>query len=309
MKSATGNAGSFGWALRISLVLFLAGLVVSCNRAKDLDLLDQSSPSLSTDKRWLIFDCIRNAQAYIVKHDRLTGRSIRLTQPGGSCYHPIWSHSQDYIVFTKIESGFGHLWRMRPDGTEMQRLTDAPASDEAFTTSADGASVYFVRTDWKGRLLLANRNLWRISMDTSNKSPFFIGRGCSIGSNGQVSIIVSNSPNDAVDSIFLNEPGKTTPRLLCVGFEPALSPDGTKVVYTWITPKGAREVWLIDSKSGATKLISSSDKVISGPRFSNSGTDLVFRILMPETDKLELIICSLSDYSKERLSIERPDNP
>ena len=49
-----------------------------------------------------------------------------LTEPGSMDYNPSWSQNGDWIVFTSERGGSADLYRVHPDGTGIERLTDAP---------------------------------------------------------------------------------------------------------------------------------------------------------------------------------------
>jgi Tol biopolymer transport system component len=61
-----------------------------------------------------------------------------LTQPGALDYNPSWSQSGDWIVFTSERGGSVDLYRIHPDGTGLDRLTDDPAYDDQGALSPDG---------------------------------------------------------------------------------------------------------------------------------------------------------------------------
>jgi Tol biopolymer transport system component len=50
-----------------------------------------------------------------------------LTQPGSLDYNPSWSPKGDWIIFTSERAGSADLFRIHPDGTGLDRLTDDPA--------------------------------------------------------------------------------------------------------------------------------------------------------------------------------------
>ena len=53
-----------------------------------------------------------------------------LTQPGSLNYNPAWSPRGDWIVFTSEREGPANLFRMHPDGSEVERLTADAAYDD-----------------------------------------------------------------------------------------------------------------------------------------------------------------------------------
>lgn len=49
-----------------------------------------------------------------------------LTQSGALDYNPAWSPSGDWIVFTSERAGSADLYRIHPDGTGLDQLTNDP---------------------------------------------------------------------------------------------------------------------------------------------------------------------------------------
>jgi len=59
-----------------------------------------------------------------------------LTQPGSLNYNPAWSPGGDWIAFTSERAGPANLFRMHPDGSDVERLTtDAAYDDQALQES------------------------------------------------------------------------------------------------------------------------------------------------------------------------------
>jgi len=56
-------------------------------------------------------------------------------------YDPVWSPDGQSIVFTSDREGSADLFRVRPDGTGLERLTDSPAYDDQAALSPDGKQI------------------------------------------------------------------------------------------------------------------------------------------------------------------------
>ncbi len=69
-----------------------------------------------------------------------------LTPPGSLDYNPSWSAKGDWIAFTSERAGSADLYRIHPDGTGIERLTDDPAYDDQAAFSPDGQRLVFVST-------------------------------------------------------------------------------------------------------------------------------------------------------------------
>ncbi len=95
-----------------------------------------------------------------------------LTQPGTLDYNPAWSSRGDWIAFTSERAGSADLFRVHPDGTGLERLTDDPAFDDQAAFSPDGRRIVFVSTRGAGRA-----NLWILDVQTHKAAPLTVGEG------------------------------------------------------------------------------------------------------------------------------------
>jgi Tol biopolymer transport system component len=56
---------------------------------------------------------------------------------------PLWSPRGDLIMFSRIEKGDYEVFTIRPDGTDVRRLTSSPGNDAHMGWSADGEQIVF----------------------------------------------------------------------------------------------------------------------------------------------------------------------
>ena len=78
-------------------------------------------------------------------------------------YNPSFSADGKWIVFTSERGGSADIYRVHPDGSGLERLTDDPAFDDQAALSPDGSMLAFVSTREGGFA-----NLWL--QDLSNQS-------------------------------------------------------------------------------------------------------------------------------------------
>lgn len=64
------------------------------------------------------------------------------------------------MVFTSHRTGFGDIYRVHPDGSGLERLTDDPAFDDQGALSADGRTLTFVSTR------SGHANIWTLDIAT-----------------------------------------------------------------------------------------------------------------------------------------------
>src|SRR5262249_1269095 len=76
-------------------------------------------------------------------------------------YSPSWSADGQWIVYTQERGGSSDIYRIHPDGSGLEQLTDDPAFDDQAALSPDGRSLVFVSTRGSGFA-----NLWRLDLST-----------------------------------------------------------------------------------------------------------------------------------------------
>lgn len=106
-----------------------------------------SSPSWSPDGYRIVFSARVNGEEDVYLTN-VEGTSLaRLTDNSGIIDRdPVWSPDGQTIVFVSDRDGRGQteLYRMRPDGTDVVRLTDSQGSSYAPAWSPDGQQIVFV---------------------------------------------------------------------------------------------------------------------------------------------------------------------
>jgi Tol biopolymer transport system component len=116
--------------------------------AKDAMLLNRIGPSQS--------------ELYVANADG-TGEHKLLNTSGGFDYHANFSYDGKWIVFTSERNGFGQadIYRVHPDGSGLEQLTNDPALDDQGVLSPDGTQLAFVSTreTWRA-------NIWILDLKT-----------------------------------------------------------------------------------------------------------------------------------------------
>ena len=168
------------------------------------------------------------------------------------------------ILFTRS----GDIWTV--SGTSLQRLTDSDSvqSDAYPVWSPDGKSIYFIRATKKvtnktrpgGKYTFYTPDLMRMKPDGSNRKKVFNSlikdsRGLwfsqvaqpSVSSAGNNIAVVSDGPDGSADEVTLHIIDAKSGRLRKVATptqprlghnDPAFSPDGTRIAFTYNDDKG-----------------------------------------------------------------------
>ncbi len=87
-------------------------------------------------------------------------------------YDPAWSPDGGWIAFTSERNGSADLYRMKPDGTNLERLTDSAAYDDQAAFSGDGQQIVFVTTRADG-----TADLWTLDIRTQRAKALTSGPG------------------------------------------------------------------------------------------------------------------------------------
>jgi TolB protein len=103
---------------------------------------DDSAPAWSPDGRSIAFS--RDNTLYVMTP---TGKQLRrVTRTvGGEEGEPAWSPDGTWIAFERRQGGFTNreIWRVRPDGGDLQRLTRLEAASYGPAWSPDGKRIVF----------------------------------------------------------------------------------------------------------------------------------------------------------------------
>ena len=127
------------------LVFLVVGLLPSLAQAADRILLDRIGPN----------------QATLFVADADGGNEHALLPAGALDYDPAWSPRGTWIAFPSERNGSADLYRVRADGTGLERLTDSPAYDDQAAFSPDEKQLVFVSTRAAGFA-----NLWILDLAT-----------------------------------------------------------------------------------------------------------------------------------------------
>ena len=87
-------------------------------------------------------------------------------------YNPTWSPDGAWLAFTSERDGSANLYRVRPNGTELERLTDSPAFDDQAAFSPDGRQIVFVTSRANG-----TADLWVLDLQTRRAKALTSGAG------------------------------------------------------------------------------------------------------------------------------------
>lgn len=201
-----------------------------------------SKPHWSPDGRAIVFLNSRDFFSALFRYDVATGERHQLTNYQNDL-EPDWSPDGERIVFTTSRDGFQELYTMRPDGSDLQRLThNVGLNDLRAAYSPDGQHIAYMTNysvgDGSGEIWLMNadgsqqRRLTHNDMDDGNPvwspdSRYIAFAGTTADSRSD--IFVYNLRTDTVQQIV---------SLPTIDAQPIWSPDGQWIGFTGYSPNG-----------------------------------------------------------------------
>lgn len=221
---------------------------------------------------------------------------------------PAWSSDAQWIAFERQENGTSSIFLVRPDGTDLHRLSDGGrptwSPDGAwiafeFQPAGEKVAIFRIRTDGSDLQRLTDgvadegNPAW--SPDGSTIA-YQSERDCCDGSSGTHGIWLMNADGS-------NQQRRTD----VVGgadVDPAWSPDGRKIAFSStrdaeLVGRGPTPmtIWTIDVASGDLQRISQMDGVNAAPTWSADGSVLAWW----EVTSGELVIHNLTLFTEQSL--------
>src|SRR5450432_1300930 len=222
------------------------------------------------------------------------GRNERSLPHRESEYSPSLTPDGLWIVFTSERAGQADLYRIHPDGSGLEQLTDDPAFDDQGSLSPDGKSLAFISTRGEGfanlwLLDLASRQYQNLTNSRSgNFRPTWSPDGRSIAFSSDRDANPGKFPGQwehlQSTGIYLIHPDGSGLRRLTKagGFagSPTWSSDGKRVLYYETDETGAylaksgnsrTELVLVEIATGERSQITASNEVKLSPQWLPDG--------------------------------------
>lgn len=287
--------------LRWALVLVLSGLI--------------TGPAHATDNAQARLVCVCFLHTYALYIADADGREERaLLPPGASSYDASFSADGHWIVFTSERSGSADIYRVHPDGTGLEQLTNSPSFEDQGALSPDGRTLAFVSTRGGGMA-----NIWLLDLKTGrsrNLTPSSAGnfrpawspdgQWIAFSSNRDTALVRDIRPTGGqawewmqLNSIYLIRADGTGLRRLTpldqIAGSPKWSPDGRHLVYYQVSNlkeihegKGpARaQIKVMDLSTSAVRDASSDSVFNESPQYLG-GQEIAYLTVVPASGGTE----------------------
>lgn len=147
--SAQGDKIAFGFGQFFQNVsgAAIADIAVINSDGTNLKILTKGDgnngfPSWSPDGKQIVFRAANKDKKGLFILDSTTGATRILTDNSHDNF-PSWSPAGDLIAFTSFRDGDYEIYTIKPDGTQLKRLTNTPGNDAHNSWSPDGKWIAF----------------------------------------------------------------------------------------------------------------------------------------------------------------------
>ncbi len=245
-------------------------------------------------KHKVLFNRFRLQELSIMIADA-DGKNERPLVPHGTLeYSPSYSADGKWVVFTKETAGLSDIYRIHPDGSDLERLTDDPAFDDQGVLSPDGRTLAFISTRESG-----TANLWLLDLAArkytnltgsqgGNFRPAWSPDGAWIAFSSDREGTTGVNPGQwellQSTGIYVVHPDGTGLRRVTrpggVAGSPAWSPDGTAILfyetdevgaYMAKTARSRTEFVSVEVNSGKRTQYTASNQTKLSPKFLSGG--------------------------------------
>ena len=217
---------------------------------------------------------------YVARSDGGSPREVAALRGAMHIHWPVWSHDGRYIYFNYSFSTANR------EPASIYRVAAEGGPVEAVVPSARRAIFAFPTPDGRGLIYSANPHgvdlaLWWRPFDGSEPTRLTTGVGeyaeASMTADGQT--LISSLVQSRRALTFISISGSASTQAITSGstgdFDPALSPDGTRLVFT-SSRSGFQNLWTSGPDGTMARALTSGNAFDEQPAFSSDGTRVAF---------------------------------
>jgi Tol biopolymer transport system component len=210
------------------------------------------------------------------------GSSLRqLVGDGAINRVPRWSPDGKWIAFFSNRSGLNQIWKIRPDGSDLQQVTREGGTFAAWSPDSTRISTRF---GISGRTYIVQSNLSFERQRTDVLPPFEHSGGMFVANSwspdgdqvaGQIGF-------DGRGTVLFSVRTRAYAALTSFGEYPVWSPDARQLLFG----DGGESFWILDTvtRQSPRRVYSGGRHVLGPPRLSSDGRSIVFSRRVTESD-------------------------
>jgi TolB protein len=248
------------------------------------DTVDILSPRLSYDGKQIVFAAkLADGSGELRILDLDKGKTRTILKTANIDTFPAWSPDGERIAFSSKIEGNTEICTIKPDGTELQNLTQDPARDVYPAWSPDGKQLVFSSDRDGGSVEI---HLFVMNSDGSSQRRVTEKKGYEMSpawTPDGTHLLFAGDRADGrsqgldIFSLDLREPD-TEKILVSRRFHdasPAVSPDGKRVAFD-SQSDGNDEIYLINSDGSGLLRLTRNRASDTSPQFSKDGGRIIF---------------------------------
>ena len=217
--------------------------------------------------------------------DRFTSRKLAHTVASDVIYQltgkPAMFNSK--IVFSSDRTGHKEIYIMDWDGFNLVQITNHRSLTLSPAWSPDGESVVYTAHAYYPRGKYWNIDLFIYNIKSKQRRRLSYRRGINSGASffpGGKNLLLTISENGHSNIFQINKQGDVLKKLTqgprgAMNVEPAISPDGSKVVFS-SDRSGNPMIYLMDATGHNTKRITYAGRYNASPSWSPDGSKIAF---------------------------------
>jgi Tol biopolymer transport system component len=244
-----------------------------------LYLPDTAEFAWSQDGRWLVYHTTAPGDPLFVReHAASAAHQIYAASAGVHCHYPIWSPDGAFIYFVRgVPPDDWDIWRIRPSGTDLERLTHHNAR-VSYPVMLDSRTLAYLATDADGS------GPWLYGLDIDRRVPHRLTSGLesytslAASADGLRLVATTANPRSSLWRVRLgkDQTNSDAPAFIAAN---ALTPRlGPGFLVFLSSRNGAQGIWTSDRGTSREIWRDARLRIMGAPTLSPDGRRIAFTV-------------------------------